>query len=1137
MERVKLQSPDFRFLLICLLVLAGSIAIGWQYFHKAFPESTIDFKLDRTAAGAVAEQFLAQTVGAPPADYKHVSRFGYSGGAKAYLEKELGVEAASKYLGHPIKLWYWQHRWFKPSTKEEFKVFVSPEGEIVWFDHDIEETKAGASLPEDSARVLAEQFLMNRMGLSLASLEPTMANKTGRPNRDDWNFEWKAKGIEPVKESSYRYLVTIQGDRVDGYREYLWVPQKWYASYEKLRSYNEMASQFASIGLILTVIAMVIVFFMNVRKKNIPWRLASIFGGITFVLLLLNVLNEFPLTLYGFKTASSWSGEITRGLLLDISGALVQALFIFLLTAWAEPIYRERYGDKFSIGKMFTFSALQTKTGFKGVFLGITLTAFFFAYQVVFYLTAQHYGAWSPSDVPYDNLLNTAMPWLAVLFIGFFPAVSEEFMSRVFSIPLLQKLFKNKFTWIAVIIPAFIWGFGHSSYPNQPFYIRGLEVGIAGVIIGYIMLKWGILPALVWHYTVDAMYTAFLMFRSDNWYFVLTAYVATGLLVIPLIVALVLYFRKGGFLPEVGLTNAEFTLPTKPEPEPVAIEVEPTPETVPETIAIPDTAPAAAITKINRPLAIVLLVIGVIAAIVPATKLGDFIAFPIPKQIAIQNAIDTLRSSGWANPDTLEYAIFVQSGNDRIEADHETKYYLSQWRSLTKTNEWFDENSFVSSWMVRFWKPENRLRFTVVIDARSGAVQSMRSFLPEELVGDSLSKDSARAIVETTLIKRGVNLTEFELKDYSLDKRPHRLDHYFYYEAKPDDPRHVGEAKYRRFAVVEGNYVTVSTRAFHKLPEKWQRARDGSTVFRTVAHSIKGVLIGALAIWLAILLILKARKGEVPWRTAFQLALLPGALFLIGQLNLFHTMKSAYFMNIATPWAVFKMSIVIAWLLSSIAVYFLFVLAIGFLLSHYPNAMTQIQGIVKRRNAVNALLAALAAVGAFLLLSAIKAWLNAWQPAWIAFTGWGIPDLLEVPLPITGMLSEWITKVFAMLAMIGFLAHLWQHILHKSWQRRFLLLFLLLIIPAQAVDGGEMLLVLMKQALLIAIVYLLFSKVFAGNYLAILVAAITLPALRLGADAFSYGNMNVSVQAAIFLLITVGGTIVWLYLGKQQVKS
>lgn len=110
---------------------------------------------------------------------------------------------------------------------------------------------------------------------------------------------------------------------------------------------------------------------------------------------------------------------------------------------------------------------------------------------------------------------------------------------------------------MAVGLPALIWGFAHSAYPNQPFWIRGAEVGLAGIVIGLVMLKLDLFPLLVWHFTVDAVYTSLILVRSTNAYFAVSGALAAGVLLLPLVVAGVLALKRGGFEAERGLTNGE----------------------------------------------------------------------------------------------------------------------------------------------------------------------------------------------------------------------------------------------------------------------------------------------------------------------------------------------------------------------------------------------------------------------------------------------------------------------------------------------------------------------------------------------------------------------------------------------------
>ena len=137
---------------------------------------------------------------------------------------------------------------------------------------------------------------------------------------------------------------------------------------------------------------------------------------------------------------------------------------------------------------MFTWRGVRSKEFFSSTIVGFSLAAAHMGFLVAFYLIANHFGAWSPQEVKYDDTLNTSIPWIGGLAIGLLAATSEEFLFRLFAIPYLMNLTKSQI--VAVILPAFAWGFLHTAYPNEPPYIRGLEVGLIGVVAGIVMLRW-----------------------------------------------------------------------------------------------------------------------------------------------------------------------------------------------------------------------------------------------------------------------------------------------------------------------------------------------------------------------------------------------------------------------------------------------------------------------------------------------------------------------------------------------------------------------------------------------------------------------------------------------------------------------
>ena len=482
----RLAAADYRFILICLALMAACIWFAAGNFYRANPEASIDFRVTRDDAQSRVQHFL-DSQGYVLKNYRVASSFTYDDDAKTFLEREAGLERANQLMGTRVRLWRWAFRWYRPQQKEEFRAAVTPAGDFVEFEHAIPEDAARGDITADQARTLAENFLRTRAHRDPASLDFVDTSSVARPHRTDRSFTWKERDFD-IHDGTYRIAVTVLGDEIGAYDEYLKIPDQWSRDYARLRSKNNEAQTFdllASIGLL---IGLIVVLVDRVRRQDVRWRRAAVVGAIGMALSFLASLNEFPLAEFGYRTTDSYSSFLMQYLLQAALNALAWGGGLFILAAGAEVLYREAFAEKVSMRNLFSRRGLRTKRFFLGAILGVTLCAIFLAYQTAFYLVANKLGAWAPAEVPYSDLLNTKFPWLYVLLGGYLPALSEELMFRMFAIPFLRKVVR----WLpaAIVLAGFIWGFGHAAYPNQPFFIRGLEVGIGGVALGLIMLRW-----------------------------------------------------------------------------------------------------------------------------------------------------------------------------------------------------------------------------------------------------------------------------------------------------------------------------------------------------------------------------------------------------------------------------------------------------------------------------------------------------------------------------------------------------------------------------------------------------------------------------------------------------------------------
>jgi len=1100
----RLRTSDYRFIAICLVLFAGSAWYSVRNFYRAFPEASIDFRVGRDDAQVLAGRFLAGQ-GYRVEGYRQASRFAFDDQAKTFLEREAGLEQANRIMGSRVRLWRWEYRWFRPQQKEEYGVSITPGGELAGFHHDVPEEAARPAATAEQSRALAENFLRTNLHRDPASLEFVEESDQTRPHRVDREFTWKERDFN-LHDATIRMTVSILGDEVGEYREYLKIPEQWTRDYQRLRSKNEVASIVDSALLVALMLGLVVIIIMRVRRQDVRWRRAAVVGLVGMALSLCASLNQFPLNEFGYPTTDSYGSFLSQQFLEALLSALGSGGLLFVLIAGAETLYREALPTQISLGNLFRPRGLRTKRFFLGLILGITLAGIFIAYQTVFYIVAYRFGAWSPAEVPYDNLLNTRFPWLFVLFFGFFPAVSEEGLFRMFAIPFLHKL--TRYLPVAVVLAAFIWGFGHAGYPQQPFYIRGLEVGIGGVALGMVMLRWGILPTLVWHYSVDAGYTAMLLVRSHNLYFRLSGAASAGIVVLPLLVALVAYWRRGGFEPEAGLLNADESVPVEEPAE-----------------AAPVPSPAAA-TMEYRPLtnrvrlaAVAIFAVGLLSLLIPVNRFGESPKYKIPAEQARAGADAFLKQQGLDAGAFrhLTYPATHWSGPDSLAG----KYFLER-RPVSVVSGLFERYRPVQHWMTRYFKSLDREEVTVSEHPETGKILGFTHTLPEDRPGAGSPVDQARQIASAFAAAQGWDVAAMELKEVTSEKKKARTDWVLEWEARPGDPRNLDEAHYRVHIEVAGDRVS-TLRSYWKIPETYERSRDRQNALSIAVMALRIGMIAAGIVYALWLLIQATRQGLVRWRPAIRLAVPATLLFALAWLLSFELMMKSY--DTAIPLETYQAVLYITLLMSVIFLFLILGGAAALVVLFYPESMGAFRAANRGLLGLDAAVALLAAAGLWVLLNQHDAMLMDHHHAQALFNI-GSPDLIVSRAPALAAVAGAMRSLLMNAAALALIAIVIKK-LPKRWMVALLALAALTVyLSGEIRTPGEFALQYAMAAIW-AGGAVLFCLCFARkNYLAyalVLWAMALRPAI---AELFGHGNPALDRQAWIVAAV-LAVSVVW----------
>ncbi len=414
MSSDRLTSADKRALLLWIVAGIVGALFAYKYYFRAFPEASVNFKVSRGEALSRAKQFVTG-LGENVDGYQSAIVFNVDDNAKTYLERELGLEQANRLMSSELNIWYWDVRFFKSQQEEEFFVRVNPAGNIVGYEHQVEDARAGASPDRAAAQTTAQNFLDANEGADRSAWEllPEEINSSKHPNRLDWSFTWEKKGFK-AKDAPYRLQVALHGDRIGGSKEYLKVPEAWERGYQQLRSTNLLYNEIAIIPYILLMGGALWVAISLTRRGQANWMGAIKLGGVIAIFFFLMQLNQWQSTRAEYDTHVSYSSFVALQIAKTILAAIGTGLMVTLVLPGAEPLYRSTQPSRLRLSKAFTLRGLQSKEFFSSAVVGLSLAAAHIGFIVAFYMFGSKVGIWAPQDINYSEAINTSFPWIPV---------------------------------------------------------------------------------------------------------------------------------------------------------------------------------------------------------------------------------------------------------------------------------------------------------------------------------------------------------------------------------------------------------------------------------------------------------------------------------------------------------------------------------------------------------------------------------------------------------------------------------------------------------------------------------------------------------------------------------------------------
>ncbi len=728
---------------------------------------------------------------------------------------------------------FWSVRLYIPKETQENYYFFTPSGEFYGFSFNIPEDKKLPNISKSKARKKITSFVdkhpIAQIDFSAYTIKDYDSQEQNNGRIDHtFTFENKKAAIgEAIPELTF----TISGNRLTTVKPGYKLPENFIKDYQQMYSYNMALGTVGNIMLLGYLAIAVYSIVYGWKRGLLDWHGATLMAAFITATQALSSLNILPtLWYYLYEPSRNPSQFLWEHIIPILPSSAITFTYLTLTMLAAEFLTRQAFPHHPQIWHWLSRKQTASNTLVKQIGMGYAMFCLDLGYIALFYLTAlQIPGVWSPSFNLFDpNFIANYVPFFSSFSLSLHAGVWEEFLFRaipIASAAIIGRKYNRPhlFIGIALVLQAVVFGIAHASYPQQPFFIRAIELSIPFFFWGLAYIHFGLLPCIVSHYAYDLFVTSESLFFMDTphiWIQQIGAAICLGL---PALILLGLRVYQQSFwswkpLPD-SERNEKWQNPTRSSKE--------TPYLIQKTQLL--SRPALLILT-----AVALLGLGTIISstqkIVPATT-----QLTLSKTQALEEAKKTAASildldkdweisiiaenrGGTTSPEYLQYLLGSENSNA-----------ILQKRSIetTQGTEYLDAFLPRSVWHVRY------ANFTGDQDARSeqldiylrcpGKPATFEYTLSENTPGKNIEEAEAVTLAQKSLETHTLNRKQTTpwkvIKSSSQTQPSGRVD--WHITLQYPDTQILKEVTPRWYVAINGNQVTFMGGTIF-IPEKWQ---------------------------------------------------------------------------------------------------------------------------------------------------------------------------------------------------------------------------------------------------------------------------------------------------------------------------